>query len=50
MDKFLKLVDVVVDRKLLVHFEVREVVGGSDVFEIGGAAVLIAESFPNCGN
>ena len=49
MNKLLKLVDVVVDCGFLVHFEVREVVGGADVFEVGGAAVLIAESFPDSG-
>ena len=49
INKLLKLVDVIVDCSLLVHFEVCEIVGSVDVFEVGGATVLIAETFPDCG-
>ena len=50
MNKLLKLVDVVVDCKFLVDFEVREVVGGTDVFEVGRATVFVTKSFPDGGN
>jgi hypothetical protein len=44
INKLLKLVDVVVDCGFLVHFEVRKIVGGADVFEV---AVTSSCTSPN---
>ena len=46
----LKLVDVVIDCGFLVLFEICEIIGGADVFEVGRATIFITESFPDGSN
>ena len=47
MNELLKPVDVVIDCGFLILFEICEIVGGADVFEVGRATVFGMESFPD---
>jgi len=45
-----KFVDMVIDCGFLVLFDVCEIVGCADIFEVGRAAIFIVDMLPNGGN